>query len=214
MCDLAPSQCEFSAFNVEMRGHVKRAEQVVPDGALLLLGDSIVQASGTWWLNGIVVNLGIGGDTTLGVLQRLKFYDLERASGLVLSVGVNDLGRRSVSEIAANMVEILNHLPSDLPVLMLAVLPVDPDVADMPGGNALIGQLNSAYADICGTREYCAYLDPGRLMQDQNGNLRASLHEGDGVHLNADGYALWISVVRDALSPNLDSDPDQGRLRR
>src|ERR1051326_7402706 len=92
----------------------KRAQQ--DQGALVFLGDSITQGWGDD-LGGAfpgvkVANRGISGDTTRGVLIRLKDDVLSlKPAGVVLLIGTNDLADKADPEtIAGNLKLILAEL--------------------------------------------------------------------------------------------------------
>ena len=68
-------------------------ERYIPKGAMLFFGDSLVQGLELESLHRYPVNFGITGDTTAGLLRRLKEYQsLNIADAVVLESGVNDLG--------------------------------------------------------------------------------------------------------------------------
>lgn len=43
------------------------------------------------------------------------------------------------------------------------------------------------------------YIDVASAMLDAEGNVRPELFSGDGLHMNAEGYALWADVIRPIL---------------
>ena len=38
-------------------------------------------------------------------------------------------------------------------------------------------------------------------MSDAQGNPRRDLYVWDGIHMNAQGYAIWTSIVKAAILP-------------
>ena len=112
------------------------AQRVTQDhGALVFLGDSITQG---WGDNmggafpGVkVANRGISGDTTRGVLIRLKEDVLAlNPSGVVLLIGTNDLEEKADPEIiAGNLKLILAELKkhnANMPIVLCQVFPSPP----------------------------------------------------------------------------------------
>jgi lysophospholipase L1-like esterase len=111
-----------------------------------------------------------------------------------MAIGVNDLRLRSNEQILANYGRILRELPGR--VVWSAVLPVDERAAPAwRGYNRRISDLNAAMRKAsCGL---VMFVDAGELLSDALGNLR--YHVGDGVHLDARGYAIWAEELGRAL---------------
>lgn len=182
----------------------------VPDGAVLFIGDSITQGLCVTAVTDRSVNYGIGSDTTVGVLQRLpKYASMNRAAAVVIAIGVNDLKRRDNAEILGNYKKILDAVPAGTPLIFSAVLPLD-DRTKEEGEqrNARIRELNKGLADLCAANPKCSFVESTPSLADETGNLRPSLHVGDGVHLNTAGYALWIKNLKEHLVSRLQ---DQAR---
>ena len=119
---------------------------------------------------------------------------------MVLSVGVNDLPRRSNEEIIKNYRQILAAVPPAVPVIFSAVLPFDEETsAEFLGRNRRVQELNRAAKQLCASFKNCQFLDSGGKLIDRAGNLAHEYHVGDGVHLNAKGYSLWISELNREL---------------
>ena len=61
------------------------------------------------------VNYGIGGDTSLGLLNRLEYYNsLKKADKILVAIGINDfIFNRTSKEIIGNYAKIFELLPKD-----------------------------------------------------------------------------------------------------
>jgi len=186
-----------------MLSYHTRMDGNVPAGAVVFIGASHTQGLATDAVAMPSVNYGIGGDTTVGVLIRLPRYrSLDRAAAVVLSVGMNDLTRRGNNEITANYQRILRALPPGLPIVVTALFPVDAESMPAPPPrltNAQIAGLNRALESLCATDPRCVFVDVGPRLTDKAGNLSKADHVGDGVHLNDEGYRIWIEALRSAL---------------
>jgi len=177
----------------------KRMDANIPDGAVIFIGDSMTQGLCVSAVATPSVNFGIGNDTTVGVLVRLReYHSLERASVCVMAIGSNDLQRRRKEEILKNYSLILEAVPPHLPLVFCAVLPVDERVRnDLAGKNSRIRELNSGLKALCEAQSpKCMFVDPGPKLTDSSDNLRKEYDEGDGVHLNGAGNAIWIQELR------------------
>ncbi|MFN3188828.1 MAG: GDSL-type esterase/lipase family protein [Candidatus Paceibacteria bacterium] len=192
---------ELSAYYDRITTYHFRMDGNVPDGATLFIGDSITQSLATSAIANLSVNYGIGGDTTLGVLNRIRKYNsLTSADAVVLAIGVNDLRLRSNEEIVYNYKNILDSLPENIPVVVSAILPVDERVQRVNFENKRILKLNTLLHDL--VREYgnVSFSDAGSLLRDSDNNLKSDFHVGDGVHLSSDGYQVWIRELKRALN--------------
>ena len=100
-------------------------------GAVVFLGDSITQgwhSLANAFPNLKVVNRGIGGDTTRGVLYRLKADVLNLdPKAIVLLIGINDVGLGAKPEdVADNIETILQAIKKfnpNLPVIVCQIMP-------------------------------------------------------------------------------------------
>ncbi|MBD3337195.1 MAG: hypothetical protein GF355_16910, partial [Candidatus Eisenbacteria bacterium] len=180
-----------------------RMDKNLPDNAVIFIGDSMVQGLSVSAVAAPAVNYGIGGDTTSGVLARLPAYDsLKKARAIVVAVGINDMEIRDNAGILSNYAEILRRLPEDVPVIISAVLPVDEEIrTDWRGWNRdRIAPLNSELARLAHGSRNLHFVDAAPLLVDPRGNLAGELHVGDGLHLNPQGNAVWIEVLRAAVA--------------
>jgi hypothetical protein len=89
-------------------------------GAVVFLGDSITQGWKTLakvFPDFKVVNRGIGGDTTRGVLYRLNADVLAlKPAAVVLLIGINDLGLGGKPEDIANNIKTILLKPEGNPI--------------------------------------------------------------------------------------------------
>jgi hypothetical protein len=100
-----------------------RMDGNIPDGAVIFIGDSLIQSLCVSAIACPSVNYGIGGDTTVGVLHRLPFYhSITRASVVVLSIGINDMKYRTNEEILSNYKIIINKIPHKVRIIFSALL--------------------------------------------------------------------------------------------
>ncbi|WNO09072.1 GDSL-type esterase/lipase family protein [Teredinibacter sp. KSP-S5-2] len=179
----------------------QRVSGNIPKGAVLFIGDSIIQGLAVNAVAGNAVNLGIGGDTSAGVIRRIEDYRyLESASVIVIAIGVNDLaGASSNQAIVANIETILQRLPSKVKVVLSAILPVDEQASSgLLGYNQRIGEINNAL-NMLAKKHGAVFIDAGADMKDANGNLKRILHIGDGLHLNPTGYQPFIHALQIAI---------------
>ena len=151
-----------------------RAEQ--ERGAVVFLGDSITQG----WeddfrgaFDGVkLANRGISGDTTRGMLIRLKEDVLELDPAcVVLLMGTNDIGMDGTPEPIADNVElIVNELKqhnSEMPIVLCLVFPSSSE-KDRPAET--IQQLNKLLAGKVKGDPQVTVVDTWTLFADDQGN--------------------------------------------
>lgn len=162
----------------------------------VILGDSISQWLPTEQLSSdrFYLNQGISGDTTTGVLNRLAAIDAVRPDTIYVMVGVNDLKNgKTDTEILTNLQKIMQRLHKAHPqaqVIINSVLPTR--LASIPSDR--VAQLNQKIAQLS-QQESVSYLALAPSFTDETGILRRELTT-DGIHLSAQGYAVWGEVLR------------------
>lgn len=171
----------------------------VPPGSVMFLGDSLIQSLCVAAVAPDGVNYGIGGDTTGGLLYRMGHYhSLSRCRAAVIQVGVNDLSSFSNTDILRDYTHLLDAVSQ--PVIVCGLLPVNErDHEALTGYNIRIRALNRDLEQLCQRQSNRIFLDSGPHLADESGQLAASNHVGDGVHLSSTGYGIWISDLRHAL---------------
>ena len=194
---------EMTPLFLQMLDYHKRMDGNVPGGAVVFIGDSITQ--GPVRFSGRVSfgeTMGSVATRPRGVLHRLPEYrSIGRASAVVLAIGVNDMKYRSNTRILENERSIIDRIPKGTPVLLSAVLPVDEEFGDEWPGRSQdrIRDLNSRLKHLADQEDRVTFVDAGPLLVDGNGNLADEYHDGDGLHLNSEGNAVWSEVLRAGL---------------
>ena len=169
---------------------------------VVFLGDSMTD-EGDWkklFPDVNLVNRGIGGDTTLGVLNRIDQVLALAPSKIFLMIGTNDLCyKRSVADTLKNYDQILNILHKNLPqtkIYVESVLPFNDQIfpSRYLRTNENIEELNRGIKKLAEKYEY-PYLDLVPFFMDENGRLPEN-YTVDGLHLNENGYTIWKSRIK------------------
>ena len=193
---------EITRFYEDMLGSHLQLDGSVEEGSVIFLGDSLTQGLNVAAISNQSINYGIGMDTTAGLLKRITTYEsLEKASIIVIAIGINDLIRvkRKPENILENYQKILESLPQPSnkrsTVFIQALLPVDESASSLSGINDKILQLNSSLQSLAAA--YGAkFINLHASFAESTGNLKQTLHIGDGLHLSSEGYRLWISALK------------------
>lgn len=190
-------------YQIFAAGIVARLEANAEPDRVVLLGDSIIAGLDGTALHPAALNLGVGFDKVHTLAERVGTYNsLQRARGIVVSVGTNDLPFRGIDSIEKGYRVLLARLPKHIPLLVSAVLPVDDRLVK---GRPLekIAQINERVGALCAGHPSCMFVPAPDELTDAAGRLKVQFHEGDGLHLNAAGYAVWKPVLRSALQRKL-----------
>jgi lysophospholipase L1-like esterase len=146
-----------------------------------------------------VINAGLNGDSTDGMLKRIeRDVTAERPDVVVIWGGVNDLGTgRKPEHVIGNLLTLYEAARTS------GAEPVACTLTPMRRTSNAMRELNELIRANCtarGTR--LADLFP--LFADQEGNLRPE-YSDDGAHLTVQGYALVAKIVYDTIKPILDA---------
>ncbi|MFD1707465.1 GDSL-type esterase/lipase family protein [Siminovitchia sediminis] len=174
-------------------------ELPIPTDATVFLGDSLTFR--TEWSElfpeKTVINRGIGGDTTEGVLERLDDVTQADPKQIFLLIGVNDLKRKSVASTIHNYERIVQRIQTESPeteLFIQSLLPVDNHKYGDVVSNDKIRQLNKELrllAEDFGV----TFIDLYSVFEE-NGQL-PEMYTADGIHLTGKGYILWRETIKE-----------------
>ena len=171
-----------------------------------MLGDSLTELND--WTASLpagasVRNRGISGDTTDGLLLRMDEIYARKPKAVFLLIGTNDLWTRETSgRIASNILGIAGRIRDQSPnsVIFVQTLPPLRGEPATWGGepNRKVREVNALLAKGRG-QSGLVVIDVYAAMTDEAGELNAA-YTADGLHFNAQGYAVWSGLVAAALS--------------
>ena len=178
------------------------ATQVEKDqNAVVFLGDSITQGWGDnldgSFGNMKVANRGISGDTTRGMLLRLKGDVLAlNPKAVVMLMGTNDLEEKAEPEtIAANVKLIVNALKKHDAKMPIILCKVFPSSATKSRPAEKIKKVNELCAATVKGDPQIVVLETWRLFADKSGDAQKKEFP-DLLHPNKAGYAMWAAAMR------------------
>lgn len=197
---------ELTPFYEEMVGSQQQLDGSIVNGSVVFMGDSITQGLNVAAITHPAINYGIGMDTTYGLIKRIPQYSsLERASHIVIAIGVNDLIRtnRNNDAILDNFQQIFKLLPDGVPVTVQAIIPVDERIVEQ-GFNQRVTQINQQLA-LLANENNARFINMGDELTDEQGNLKSEFHVGDGLHLTTKAYQVWIKTLKQSFQPLNDN---------
>lgn len=190
-----------------LKQEAKVAADQRPPHLTILAGDSLslwfpaeLLPEGKNWLN-----QGISGETSNGLLKRLKIFDRTQPEVIFVMIGINDLIRGTSDEVILdNQRQIINYLRKTHPTAQIVVQSILPHAAEeatwkgrdklLAVANNRIHELNEQLQSIS-TKKGVKYLDLYPLFTNKQGNLRREFTT-DGLHLSPEGYMVWRSALQ------------------
>lgn len=170
------------------------------EDSVVFLGDSLTDNNE--WVETFsdvkTFNRGIGGDTTVGVLDRLDQVISLKPSKVFLMIGINDLSAKTPKEdVLQNYDTILKRLSAGTPdtkVFIQSILPIM-NIQDLSTiSNKDINWTNEKLKKVASEKGY-TFINLHPLFLDEKGELKKDLNV-DGLHLNGKGYKVWENEIR------------------
>ncbi len=189
---------------------------------IVFLGNSIIQGGGDWndkFKTNNIVNRGISGDYTRGILARLDEIIFYKPTSVFIMIGINEFFMDNSSNdqinpeyVANNIFKISEEITSkseETTIFIFTILPINnnqyinvknvnynflkedykPSVNDQVQKTNLILKANKKYKII----------DLHSIFVDSNLDMNTDL-SSDGVHLNEKGYNLWVENIFDLIN--------------
>ena len=181
-----------------------KSEPIV-ENKIIFIGNSITQF-GNWkkLLNdSSVINRGIAGDITFGVLNRLDETIARKPAKLFIKIGINDISKNIPDQvIVENILSIVRKVKTNSPrtqVFVQSVLPTNQkakeEYPDAVGKNDHVVNVNTLLMKHAKRNGY-TFVDLYAIFHDDDGNLNAG-YAVDGIHLTEVAYQRWIELLKD-----------------
>lgn len=146
------------------------------------------------------VNRGFGGSQLRDCIRHLERLVLpHKPRTVVVYAGDNDLAAgRTPQQVLDDFKALARRIHERLPqtdVVFVSIKP-SPARADLLDD---IRESNTLVRDYADAQAHIRYVDVFTPMLDAEGHPRDDLFRGDALHLNANGYALWYSLISPVL---------------
>jgi lysophospholipase L1-like esterase len=176
-----------------------------PQGAVLVIGSSGVRLWKTLaedFPEYKMINRGFGGSH---IADSVHFADRivipYKPRLIILRAGGNDINAgKSPEQVLADFTAFVEKVRSQLPQTRIAFMTINPSPARWANvdrerrANELIRKYVAEHDNL-----YLDYIDSFTPMLNAEGKPREELFAKDRLHNNADGYKLWVSIVRPHL---------------
>jgi lysophospholipase L1-like esterase len=147
-----------------------------------------------------VANFGISGDTTQGVLYRLRDGEGQgfQPKAIMLMIGTNNGGGSSSAEIAEGVGAVVAELRQDFPAAKILLLGIFPRGNPADAVRKTVLDVNPIIAKLHDGKNIF-YLDIGAKFLSPDGTLAADIMP-DKLHPTEKGYEIWAEAVKQPLA--------------
>lgn len=170
---------------------------------IVFLGNSITE--GGKWQELVplkhVINRGISGDVTYGILARMDEVLASKPAKIFLLMGINDMKRGTPQETILNnyrkLIRMVKEKSPGTKLYIQSILPVNKWM--LPASyaklsNEAILAMNKELSAIC-DREDLHYINLQEVFAGTDGSLKKELSI-DGLHLRSAAYILWANYLK------------------
>jgi len=157
---------------------------------IVVLGDSLTYRMKWNELSDMpIINRGIDGDTTKGVLYRMDLIYKLHPKKVFIMVGINDIiTGHSIEEVFSNYKKILQSLKEKniIPYVQSTLFTTEDDF------NIQVEKLNISLKEYCNSNKII-FIDINEKLAPNNTLIEDYTY--DGVHLNDNAYKVWKQEI-------------------
>lgn len=150
-----------------------------------------------------VLNRGISGDNSFGLLGRLDEVTRHRPDKLFVLIGTNDLNLNSnaaIQHVVNNYRRLVYNVRRSSPsttIYIQSVFPINDQLINTKyykGTNAQVREMNLRLKSLAQELSI-RYVDVYSSLLDKSSQLDARFTY-DGLHLSGEGYLAWVNYLR------------------
>ena len=182
-----------------------RREGALPEGAIIMLGDSHSEYGGDWnrfFPNASkIINRGIIGDDSHGIYSRLDQVLPYKPDKIFFECGINDLSHGwTVERTFQGVINVIETIRKTCPRTKLyiqSLLPLNENVGIwklLKGKEDMIIQLNEKLKRYC-TANNLVFIDLYHPLLGINSKEMHPDYCRDGLHLTNKGYEVWANAI-------------------
>ncbi|MCB0717092.1 MAG: hypothetical protein KDD65_01520 [Bacteroidetes bacterium] len=192
----APFEDEIRAFEAA------DAQKEQPKGAILFVGSSSIRL----WTSLAddmapipIIRRGFGGaalsDCIRNVDRIVTPYD---PRAIFVFCGTNDIvgdNPKSAEEVLALYKEFVDTVRESLPTTPIYFISISPTKSRWQHV-AIVRKANELVKDYSDSSDLLHYIDAASALVSSSGEPRDELFREDQLHLSAEGYSVWTSIIR------------------
>ena len=191
----------------DYKRHIKRFSTFKPGKETVFIGDSLIAYFPLrhFGIEDKVYQMGISGDTTQGVLDRINQVIDLAPKRIILHIGLNDelLMENDKNHTVNRLKQIINKLYQALPNVACYFVSLTPFNKDeFPKSSYIEGRSLTFAVDVnkyLKTIPKITYIDLYEQLINTNKQL-IKRFSTDGIHLNKDGYQIYYHFIEDILA--------------
>lgn len=182
-------------------------ERPVTSKDIIMLGNSLTEGGNWNALLGVsnVRNRGIIGDDTKGILGRMHQITDGKPKKVFLLIGINDIANDVPADtIVSNISKIVSNIKQNSPktkIYLQSILPINESFGRykrLIDKTSVVVETNRKIERLA-RRQKIFFLNIYPLFLEKNSHsLRKDL-TSDGLHLNKNGYLIWIKELKKHL---------------
>ena len=178
-------------------------ENPPPQGAIVFTGSSSI----VFWRSLAadmapleVINRGFGGSQMFELnMFRDRIVTPYKPRAVLVYEGDNDVAAgKQPADILPEYRDFVEHLQSELPETDVYFIAVKPSIRRTHLWSTMT-EVNVGLQALADEYDHVQFLDTSTPMLQDDGSVNPDLLVDDELHMNANGYAVWTSVVRPVL---------------
>lgn len=183
-------------------------EPAITSRDVVMLGNSLTEGGGDWnaRLNKKNIrNRGIVGDDMMGINDRLHQILPGRPAKLFLLAGVNDishdLSADSIVSLIRLTVERIRRESPDTKLYLQSLLPFNESFnryKRLAGKTDMVPEINASLQALAKEHKI-TFINLFPLFTEKGTNVLRSELTNDGLHLNEEGYKIWVKALKRSL---------------
>ena len=148
-----------------------------------------------------VVNRGFGGsELSHAIMYADQIILPYKPKQVVIYSGENDIavGNVNADSVKTRFLKLFNLIRKNLPKASILYVSIKPS----PSRQHLMPEMakaNSLIAEFLKKKKNTKFINIYPLMLDANGNPRKELFVDDMLHMNSQGYAIWVKTLKPYL---------------
>ena len=174
-----------------------------PKGAILFAGSSSIvywQSLAEDMAPLTVINRGFGGSQMFELnMFRDRIVTPYAPRAVLTYEGDNDVAAgKEPTDILAEYRDFVDHLKQHLPDTDIYFIAVKPSIRRAHLWPTMV-EVNDGLQALADEHDHVQFLDTSTPMLGEDGTVMTDLLVEDGLHMNANGYAIWTDVIRPVL---------------
>ena len=172
---------------------------------IVFFGDSITSQFELLNRNSNVINYGVGGDTTIKLIGRVKEVIVENPNKLFILIGINDYllnqnfyEEKLMIDYKLTYETLLKHVKDNLSETKLYLISIFPIVnlgndIEVARKNKELDELNE-FIKLMSIKFDAMYIEIAKELKNDENSL-VKQYTGDGLHLNKKGYEVYYNLI-------------------